>query len=806
MRGLILTLLLFIGGGPGAAMLACGGLGVATPFAAAQTDGAFADLVDRPITEIRLDGLERVDEQLVRNNLRTAVGDPFDPATVRQDVTRLEQLGRFERVTASAELQTDGTVHVIFALIEQPIISEVQVVGNTLVTDQELRQAIQVARGGPRDDYLIESAKRAIEALYRKRGHYLTSVTVDESELERAGVLIFRVIEGPRVRIRAIEFKGNHAFEDDQLHAEVETRTALILIRRGELDEEQLLDDVAALDRFYRDRGYIDVRVDRQIALSPDNTEAKVTFVIDEGEQYIFRHVRVERAEDGGPLTVFSSAQIEALLEIRRGDVYRADTIRQSVEAIRDAYGRLGYYDTQVQVSDPVRAAGRPAVDLVLSIREGIPVRVGLVQIQGNFLTKDKVIRRDVRIQPGRPLDATEIERSSRRLRDTRLFNNVRMTVQQPRGPTRPGYPEMRDILVEVDERNTGAVNFGLAAGSDSGLFGEFSLNQTNFDIADTPSSLGELLRGRAFRGAGQEFNMVFRPGNELFQYAVSLTEPHLLDSQYSLSVGGSFRQRQFNEHDEERISASFQIGRELGDIWGVAVRGRAERVEYTDIADFAPTELFIDAGPDTLTSLGVSLTRTTITTISRPGRGSRLELAYDRIGALGGDFDFNSVTGSYTVFFTLDEDFLGRKSTLRLNSEVGYIFGGGRAPTYERFYRGGRDFRAFRFRTISPKGIRNDNGEPSDEPIGGEWMFFAGGQYEFPLFGEAVTGVLFVDSGTVTADVGFEDYRLSVGGGVRLYIPQFGPVPIAFDFGVPLLKQSEDEEQIFSFSAEVPF
>jgi outer membrane protein insertion porin family len=157
-------------------------------------------------------------------------------------------------------------------------------------------------------------------------------------------------------------------------------------------------------------------------------------------------------------------------------------------------------------------------------------------------------------------------------------------------------------------------------------------------------------------------------------------------------------------------------------------------------------------------------------------------------------------------VFLTLQEDFLGRKSILKLNSRLGYIFGGGRVPTYERFYLGGRSFRGFEFREVSPKGIRADTGELGDDPVGGEWLIFLGAQYEFPLFQETITGVTFLDPGTVTEDVGFDDYRVSIGAGLRLYIPQLGPVPIAFDFGFPIVYEEEDDKRLFSFSAELPF
>lgn len=788
------------------------------PTASAQTsvdDPQMQQLADRPISAIQFKGLVRVPQQKVLNNIRAAVGEPFDPVVVRDDVARLNRLGDFKYVTGYVELQADGSVAIIYDFTEQQLISEVQVVGNKLISDQDLRAVIQLVPKGPRDDFLIENAKRAIENLYRKRGHYLTTVTIDDVELQKTGILIFKIIEGPRVKIRAVEFEGNVAFEDDKLYSEVKTRTAVVLIRKGELDEDILADDVATLDRFYKDRGYLDVRVDRMIELSPDNKEAKVTFLISEGRPYILRNVQATDMA-GRPLKVFATEQIAAIMELKTGDIYSRDKLRKSKKAIQEAYGLMGYllseedrqarnaqnWDVVVEEAElRLGDADAPQVDLLLRIDEGEQKLVGPVQINGNFLTRDKVIRREVRLNPGQPFDGTEIEKSRDRLMKTRLFNDARITVQKEH-PDLPGY---RDVLVEVKERNTGSVNFGVAVGSDSGLFGEISVNQTNFDITDTPESLDEMIKGRAFRGGGQTFNASLRPGTELFQYSMSLTEPHLFDTDYSGTIGFLIFQRDYDDYTQEQIGGSIGFGRQLGDIWVVTQRNRVDRIQLTDIDPSAPTEVFADAGPSLLTTAGLQLTRTTIGKVTRPGSGSRLELGYDFTGAYGGDYSFSTINAEYTVYFTVAEDFLGRITTVKLVSRAGYQFGG-YSPTYERFYLGGRSFRGFDYRTVSPKGIANNTGLPSDDPVGGRWLFFLGGQYEFPILAESITGVAFVDSGTVTDDPGFDEYRVSVGAGIRLYIPAFGQLPIALDFGFPILKQDSDEEQLFSFSAEFPF
>ncbi len=760
-----------------------------------------ADLIDRPVAEVRIEGLNRVPEQLVRNQIRTGPGDPFDPASLGDDLERIRRLGEFRLLQSEAELASDGSVVVTIRVTEQPIILVIQVVGNSLVSNEDLRARIPFAAGLPRDDFLIENAVRGMEQVYRDRGNYLATVVVDESQLEESGVLIFQVIEGPRVKIKSIEFETADAFPYKQLRKQIRTNTAIPLLRRGRLDESVLLDDVARLDRFYKDRGYLDVRVDRRIELSPNNKEAKVVFLIDEGRRYTVREIRGQAAP-GRTLNVLSSAQLAALLELKPGDAFTQDLVRKSRQVIRDAYGAMGYLDTRVSIFS-LRVGPQPEVDVVVEISEGERSLVDTVTIQGNFLTKDKVARRLVRLDPGRPFDGREIEDARRRLERSRLFGNVRLTVLDEK-PEDPGY---RDVLVEVDERNTGSFNFGAAIGSDSGLFGEFIVRQDNFDIADTPESFNEWLRGRSFRGAGQRFQLAIRPGVDVSDYSISLTEPYFLESDWSLRVSSFLRQRDFSagDYDEDRVNFSVGVGRRLGDIWTLNLDARAERIELEDIDPDSPVEFFESAGPDTLTSVQLSLVRTTADNLIRPREGSRLRLSVDQIGALGGDYTFTNLNADYTVFFTLDEDFLGRRSTLRLNARTNYLLNGEDAPIYERLYLGGRNFRGFDFRGVSPRGI-NRSGQLTDDPTGGEWLFFLGAQYEFPILEDAIKGVAFIDSGTVVNDIGFDDYRVSVGLGARLYLPAFGEAPLAFDFGFPLRSEEGDDEQVFSFSVDLPF
>ncbi|MCA9284994.1 MAG: outer membrane protein assembly factor BamA [Phycisphaerales bacterium] len=773
-----------------------------TALAGRSASAQSPDLVDRPISSVSVVGLSRLDETEVRNNLRVAPGQPYDPEAVRGDVSNLYRLGQFRTVTVDATLQPDGTVALRYIVTEQALIGEVQTVGNKVISDQELRSVIPLFRNAPRDDFLIERSIRNIKDLYQEKGHYLADVEVDESRLADSGILIFKIVEGPRVKVKAILFEGNDSFPANELKAQVRTKTAFFIFSRGQLDQDRLLDDVASLDRFYKDRGFVDVRVDRRIELSPDNKEAKVTYVIAEGRQYRIRDIAIEGFSPSGtrPLAVLSPEQVMALLAIRTGDVYQRDMLDRSLASIRDTYLVMGYVDVQVQETS-IRVGEQPEVDLIISIREGGRSRAGLVLIQGNYITKDKVIRREVRIQPGRTIDGRELQRSKDRLIGTQLFGqDVRVTLQQPGAEDE----EARDVLVEVKEKNTGSVNFGAAFGSDSGVIGEVSLNQRNFDIADYPKSFNELISGRAFRGAGQRFSLVVAPGNDVSTYSISLADPRLLESDIGGSVAGFIRSRNYDQYTEDQINGSMSLSRRLGDIWSGSTSFIWRRVELKDIDEFAPVEVYDDAGPLNLDTVGLTLTRNTVDRLFRPSRGTNLELGVGLTGLINGDRSYTTLRANWTGFLTLDEDFLGRRSVLRLNAQLAYIIGND-APVYDKFYLGGRSFRGFDFRTISPKGV-DRFGQQTTDPIGGNWLVFLGAQYEFPIFQQLLSGVFFVDSGTVTEDPGFDQYRVSVGAGLRIYVPAFGPAPIALDFGFPVVKQDLDQEQLFSFSAEVPF
>ncbi len=443
-------------------------------------------------------------------------------------------------------------------------------------------------------------------------------------------------------------------------------------------------------------------------------------------------------------------------------------------------------------------------VDIVLVVRQGRIFRTGQIIIQKNNLTRDDVIRRAITLSPERPLDSTEAKNTESRLRQTGLFDprGVKVTLQ-PEDPDNPGY---RDVLVTVQETNTGSFSLGGAISTDGGLSAQISLTQRNFDVTDTPDSWGELFRGEAFKGGGQTFTIQFSPGTVQNNITVGLSDPHIFDSDYSGSVNGFYTTYDYTSYTEHRVGAQFSVGEHFGSRWNASVPFGIQAVELSAIEPDAPTDYFKVQDQHLLSSIGLSLTRESLDRRALPTKGNHIGFSVDQYGGLG-DFTFTQLHADYATYLKLSEDVLGRATTLELKTSGDYIPQPmDSVPFYQRYYLGGQNFRGFDFRSVAPRGIRNDTGGVSEDTIGGVFKFFAGAEVRQPLYEDLLSGVVFLDSGTVDESVSLDKYRVSVGVGLRIYYSPVAPAPFAFDFGFPLLKQDTDKTRILTFSIDIPF
>ena len=776
-----------------------------------------------PILRVEIQGNTRTPTQLILDQVRSQPGQPYSRALVDVDNKSIAALDRFVTVRATFEpVENDQAppprplrgVIVRFIVEERALITAVEVAGNRKFQDSVIREGLTARAGAAIDPFRLETDRRFILDLYKKKGYAQVSVDIDQELLTKQGVVRYQIIEGPASQITSIQIEGNQALSASYIKWRIQTKTYFWIFRKGILDEEMLQQDVGSIRDMYLKKGYLDVRVSYVLEFSEDKSSLTVRFVVLEGMQY-----RIGKLALQGN-TVFSEGEL--LTDTARfgpGSFAERDKLEALQKRIEDAYGHEGYIYRVVELN-PSFTDQPGVVDMTINITEGKPYTVGRIIIRGNPNIQDRVIRRQIRIYPDQTFDMVLVRKSIDRLKATRIFADAKITPI-----VSPGNPEgVRDALVEVAEGQTGKFSFGAGVSTNVGLVGQISLEQQNFDITNFPKSFDEFIRGQSFKGAGQYFRLLLEPGTQFQRYRLTFQEPYLLDSPYSFSNDLYYFTRSRESWDERRIGDIVTFGRRFGDIWGLSLALRAEQVTIRDPQDLfndgvtqanfpvtgpdgnivryndTAQEILNERGTHTLTSIKPAIVRDTTDSASFPTTGTHMSLSLEQYGVLGGDVDITKIVFGFNWYYTLYNDLFDRKTVLALRNEVGVI-PNNNSPTYERFYLGGiGDLRGFRFRGVGP------HSGPLNDPIGGNFSWITTAEVNYPIYEDFLRGVVFVDVGTVEGDVSFSSIRSDIGLGVRVALPFLGGLPVAVDFAYPVTKKSGDRTQLISVSLGVPF
>ena len=741
------------------------------------------------IRRVEVRGLQVIGEGFVRRIIKTRAGQPYLRRQVQDDVRELWRTRKFLNVFADTALE-EGEVVVTFRFQERPEIASVEIEGNKRFSDEELFKELAFAAGNVLDMWEVQRGRENIERKYKEKGYYYAKVELDERALEAEYRVIYRVTEGPRVKVRRIVLEGARAFSELRLRRMIRSKTYLWILRAGALDEEQADRDARELQRFYRHEGFLDARVGYRLEFDTVSREdLTLVFVVEEGLRYRIRDFRIRGNQ------VFDADRIRAVMELETGDVLRDETLQLDRKHIEDLYGAIGYVDVRVATSyDFIEEPG--VVLLNIDISEGARSRFGRITVRGNARTRDEVIRRELRFYPGEDYDTVEAREAERRLMETGLFNRASITPLED-------VDGMREALVEVEEADT--VNFliGVGVSTDNGVIGSLSIDNRNFDLFGWPRTWGQFFRGQAFRGDGQRLRLSAEPGTEVSRFRIDFTEPYLLDKPLRFDLSFYLFDRARQSYDEQRygmttsLSKRFEGG--LLNDWAVEGALRLEGVEISDLRPLAANDILDAKGTSFLTSLKGTIVRDTTDSRMVPTRGSRLTLGWEQVGALGGDHDFGRPFVSYAWYRTVRTDILDRKSVLGARADMGYIVGD--APVFERFYGGGfGSLRGFDYQGVTPRaGLFDDR-------VGGKFIVLTGAEYSVPIYAENIRGVTFIDMGTVEEDFGITTWRVAVGFGLRIHINFFGPVPIVMDFGFPIARDDQDDTRVFNFSFGASF
>lgn len=782
-------------------------LGCATA-ASAQSLGQKIDRVD-----IKFVGPASVSEEFIRSNIRLKSGAIYQPGLTQDDVHLLYGTGQFYNIAVSVDQADDGGVVLTYKVQVRPRITEIKFEGNKKLSDSKLKKKVTFKVGEALDEQKVFTDVQEIKKLYEKSGLADTKVkyVLNIEELTGHGVVTFHIEESPKVKIKDVEFLGALDFKQKVLRSELKTRRRWSfswLTGSGYFQQDEFDGDRDRLADFYRNNGYLDFEIKEVKLERPTTNSMVVKFFVSEGRQYKVGSVKISGNK------IFSDAEIikglhyvhdyEHLkpklgvhgLPMDSGDVFKPDGLTQDTDLIEDFYGSKGYVD--ISQGEALRVIRVPnvetgTIDLDFQVADSQKSYVQKIEIHGNLKTKDKVIRRELAISPGQVLDMVNVKISKQRLEGLEYFEKVDMRPE----PIDPPTPGEKNLIVNVEEKNTGNFTVGAGFSSVDSLVGYAEVSQSNFDLFKPPY----------FTGAGQKIKLRVQIGTQRQDYVLSFIEPWFLNRKLQLGVDLYRHQLDFespnNIYDETRTGGKISLTRALGSDFligsvhytvedvGISLNNGWHDTWFTApqvTPRNVPLAILEQTGDHFYQRFGGSLAYDTRNSIQLPNHGQRSELS--------GEFSTGDST-FYKVELTTSWFFPGfaKGHVIQVGGRGGVAdsLEGGDVPFYDRYYLGGMySLRGFKYRNVAPR-------EPFDptapyvptEPIGGDSYWFGSLEYSIPVFekdgGVGLRFALFYDIGAV--DSGSYSFSTSYsddwGLGMRLNIPHLGPLRL--DYGIPI-------------------
>jgi len=742
------------------------------------------------VVAIEVRGNQRIETATIRSRLKTKEGSPLSADRVREDIKSLYQLGFFLDVRVDSD-PVDGGVKVIYVVAERPYVSDIGFVGNMEIMTDKLKEKITIKPKSFLDDVRVKENAEHLRQYYDEEGYYNT-IVIPVLRMQGDGdkvALTYYIKEGAKATVKKIQFEGNKAYRPKALLKNIDTQEYSVwsswLTSAGYYKKEMLNEDVDKLKDYYLNNGYLQVQVGTpQIRFKEDRSQTLVSYPILHGEidyPYEFHTVRASIAfplSEGDQFRVrtitvnghrvFTTDRLREVLKLKEGDLFRRNVLREGVAAIHDLYGEKGYLYATIIPQYTTDLAAK-TVDLALDIAEDNPMRIRQIMITGNDKSRDKVIRREMRLNEQDRVDTRLLRRSFQRINNLNFFDSVEIV------PDRVSSEEV-DLQVRVKEKSTGAFSIGGGYSSIDKVVGMAEITQGNL------FGRGELLRGRA------EF------GERRNTYSLTFSEPYLLDYPVSGTVDLFNQTRDFNSYKERRIGGDLVLGKSFSEYVRGSLSYTLETLTIFDVGSSAPTLVSDQAGKGTTSSLSATIARDTRDFYFDPKEGTRTALTVEYAGTfLGGDNDYVKSVLDLSRFFPLRWD-----TVFSLHGRLGYAGGiaGTDLPIGERFYVGGiNTVRGFNFGKAGPCKV-GDELVPCSEGqiVGGNKELIFNAEFLVPLVPEAkIKGVFFFDAGKAFDDkepIRLNELRYGAGFGIR-WISPIGPLRLEWGYN---LRPKENE------------
>ncbi len=723
-----------------------------TPPRAAPTQGS-------TITSINVIGSQRIEPETVRSYLKLRPGGPYTQELGDEAIRDLFDTELF----ADAQIRDDNGALTILVR-ENPVINRIVFEGNKRIKEEKLSKELKLA---PRQIFTRSKVRadigRIVE-LYRRQGRFAATVepkmvTLDQNRVD----IVYEISEGPKSKVRRINIIGNEVFKDGRLKAQMATKESSItriFSSRDTYDADRLAYDQGKLRQYYLTQGYADFRVISAVAeLTPDKRDFILTYVVEEGPRYKFGDVLAE-----SEVRDFKAETVKAQLPMKTGDWYNAKLVEDTVENITKTAGLFGYAFANV---DPVfnRNKEDKTMNITFRVAETPRVYVEAINVNGNTLTVDKVLRREFRLAEGDAFNAFSVKRSEDRIKSLGFFQE-KFEISQKQGSA----PDRIVLEANVEEKSTGELQ--LSAGFSS--LERFIVNAS--------------IRQRNFRGKGQELRASVNYSTYSKSVELGFTEPYLFDR--NIALGGDIFRRDYNSFNYvgdqrnttyQQTTTGFQIraGLPLTEFWSVALRYGLSFDDVTlDQATYffngqcdplvAGRYLCDSLGNRSTSSLGYSIVFDNLNNRIRPSRGQRFVFSQDLAG-LGGSVKYIRQTFNAAKYWPVLNGFI-----LSLSAEAGSIIPLGGTPASgadpvrltDRFFLGEPQIRGFDIRGVGPRvlrkqydstsatGFNEDRNSISDDALGGRAYYFSRLELEIPLgSGAKELGLrpsVFLDAGAV--------------------------------------------------------
>ena len=801
------------------------------------------------VEDIEVKGLQRVALGAALTYIPVRVGDDVSEMQIRSAIKSLYSSTHFDYI----EVKRDGNP-LVFQVSERPTIAEITFDGNKDIKDEQLEQSLQdnnIVVGEPLDRTTISGIEKGLEDFFHSVGKYNAQVTIEVVELPRNRVeLLMNFDEGDAAEIAQINIVGNNAFPDEMLLDAFELKDDLPwwnVIGEKRYQKEQLSGDLETLESFYRDRGYLQFSVQSvQVSMTPDREGIYITMNVDEGEKY-----RVSGTDVMGDLKGHDEL-VERIATIEEGTLYNAAQVTYIEDMISRFYGRFGYAYPEVRAI-PERNDADKTVKLTFSIEPGNRVYVRRINFEGNSLTQDRVLRREMRQLEGAWLSDDKVEQGKIRLERLGFFETVDSSTQKV-----DGRDDQVDITYKVKEQPSGSFNAGIGYGDYSGLQLNAGIQQNNF------------------LGTGNRAGINVSTSRFNKNFSVSYADPYFTINGVSLS--GQLYMSEFDagqaenliRYNQKTYGVSSNIGFPVDEINSFNFGVGYKQQEVSNVDGYEQIRKFYSAfldreNPDEgvafdIYEFNAGWQRITLNRGTFPTSGSSQRASVE-VSAPFSDIQYFKANYDFKYYLPLSDD---QQWSLLTRFNIAYGNGYGEddvgneflLPFWESFRVGGQgDLRGFEPNTVGPRAIYSFADQVSGPP---DWTGLPGGYPEgvgaesvqvsrYAVGGNAkvVGGIelivptpfidegmrnsvrtsVFVDVGTVW-DTEFDydqykdlelignsqelsdysdpgDFRVSAGVSVQ-WISPMGP--LTFSLGRALKEVEGDETQVFSFNIGTTF